>query len=254
MINSNSSMLTLLFLLTTIVNGAPKSNLQPVQQLMALTMPYNAECKHESATIEMALRQLSSGNYNQIQHARNTFLNVARHSNICRNEVVHALMKVMDKPNLDFERQPSDYYLWREGSQLLGELKATEALDLLISHLDMNNGFHSASMVFQPAVLGVRLIGQAAIPKLALALQRNPQAGIRMAAAHCLTSIGGESAMNALRQAQESESNPCVANFILVSLKTFTYKSKSGISFGNKAPQANEQARQSWLLAFRCVE
>jgi hypothetical protein len=109
-------------------------------------------------------------------------------------------------------------------------------------------------MVFQPAVLGVRQIGQAAIPKLARALQQNPKAGIRMAAAYCLTSIGGESAMNALKQAQESESNLCVANFILVSLKTFTYKSKSGISFDNEAPQANEEARQSWLLAFRCVE
>ena len=137
---------------------------------------------------------------------------------------------------------------------MLGELKAIEALDLLISRLDLTNGFHSSSMVFQPAILGVTRMGQAATSKLALALQQNPKARIRMAAAYCLTEIGGVSAMNALRRAQEHESDPCVAKFIRISLNTFTYKSKSGISFGNKAPEANKDARQSWLMAFQCVE
>src|ERR1051325_6538799 len=101
MINKHSSILALLLLLMTIDNGATGSNLQPNHQSMKLTRLYNAECPHESGTIEMALRQLSSGNYNQIQQARNTVLNFARQSNMCREEVVLALMKVMDKPNLD---------------------------------------------------------------------------------------------------------------------------------------------------------
>ena len=60
--------------------------------------------------------------------------------------------------------------------------------------------------------------------------------------------------MNALKQAQAGETNQCVANFIRVSLNTFTYRSKIGLSFDNQAPQANTQARQNWQLAFQCVE
>ena len=212
------------------------------------------ECKHEPTIIEMALKQLSSGNYNQTLHARNALLKVAHKSNACKQAIVHSLMVAMDKPNLDFERHIPDYYLWREGSQLLGELRAVEALDLLISHLDLTNGFHSSSMVFQPALLGVRQMGQVAIPKLALALQQHAKPSIRLGAAYCLTEIGGVAAMNVLARAQEGERNSCVANFIGVSLKTFSYKTKNGISFDNKAPQANSDGRRSWLMAFQCVE
>jgi hypothetical protein len=211
-------------------------------------------CKHDQGIIGMALKQLSSGDYNQTLHARNILLNVAHESNACKQAIVRALMVAMDQPILDFERHTSDYYLWREGSQLLGELRAVEALDLLISHLDLTNGFHSSSMAFQPAILGVRQMGQAAIPKLALALQQHAKPSIRLAAAYCLTDIGGVAAMNALTRAQEGESNSCVANLIRVSLKTFSYKTKSGISFDNKAPQANSDGRRSWLMAFQCVE
>jgi HEAT repeat protein len=137
---------------------------------------------------------------------------------------------------------------------LLGELRAIEALDLLIAHLDATNGFHSSSMVFQPAIIGVRQMGKAAVPKLTLALKENPKPSIRMAAAYCLTDIGGEAAMHALSQAQEDESNRCVTNFIRVSLNTFRYQSKNGIAFDNDAPQANGEARGRWLLAFQCVE
>jgi HEAT repeat protein len=248
-------MLAVLLLAMTSEDGATKSNLQPIYDSAELSIfVYSSDCKDQFGTIGMALRQLSSGNYDEIQQARHTLVNFARQSNTCRQEVVRALIKAMDKPNLDFERQPANYYLWREGSQLLGELKATEALDLLISHLDMTNGFHSASMVFQPAIMGLRQMGPAAVSKLIVVLQQSPKASIRMAAAYCLTIIGGEAAMKALRQALDGESNPCVANFITVSLNTFTYKSKSGISFDNEAPQANTEVRQSWLMAFQCVE
>jgi hypothetical protein len=39
----------------------------------------------------------------------------------------------------------SGYYLWREGSELLGKLKASEALDLLTSHMRMNDGEWSSA-------------------------------------------------------------------------------------------------------------
>ena len=136
----------------------------------------------------------------------------------------------------------------------MGELRAIESLDLLISHLDLTNGFHSNSKIFQPAILGVRQMGQAAVPKLAIALQQNQRVGVRMAAAYCLTDIGGLSALNALRKAQKTEGNQCVSRFITLSLSTFSYKSKGQLVFDNKAPQANVEARRNWLMAFECVD
>jgi hypothetical protein len=210
-------------------------------------------CADESGAIRAALAGLSSREYAQVEQAKKTLLNYSKKSPACRNKVVRSLMEMMDKPDLDLERDISSYIVWREGSRLLGELKATEALDLLISHLDLTNGFHSASMVFQPAVLGVRQMGEAAIPKLAVALRESPKPGVRKAAVYCLTAIGGATAMDVLKQAQASESNECVARYIEISLSTFSYKSKSGpIRFDNDAPQADAEARQNWLAAFRC--
>jgi hypothetical protein len=260
MISKHLSTVLAVFLLgLTVDNGATKRNSQLVnrsQNQVNSGGVYKVDCTEtdESGNIGIALRHLSSGEYQQIRQARNTLLSYAHQSSHCRKEVVRALIEGMDRPNLDFERQLSNYYLWREGSQLLGELKATEALDLLISHLDMTNGFHSASMVFQPAIQGVRQMGQAAIPKLVIALRQDPKARLRLAAAYCLTDIGGKSAMDALRQARDGETNQCVANFIRISLNTFSYKSKNGFSFDNEAPQATTDARRSWLMAFECSE
>jgi hypothetical protein len=250
---SHSTPVLAVFLLMTVYNGAISNHLHSVVGSIESSIVYKDDCTNESG-IGMALLQFSSGNYDQTHKARRALMNFARQSNACRQQVVHALMKAMDKPNLDFERQPSNYYLWREGSQLLGELNAIEALDLLISHLDKTNGFHSFSMVFQPAILGVRQMGQAAVPKLALALKKNPTASVRMAVAYCLTCIGGKLALTALTEAQAGETNQCVANFIKVSLNTFTYRSKSGLSFDNQAPQADLNARRDWQMAFECVE
>lgn len=104
----------------------------------------------------------------------------------------------MDQPALDFESNPPIYFLWREGAMLPGELKATEAIDLLISHLHLNNGYHSASRTFQPAIPGIIRMGEQAVPKLTTALEQPPNPRLRLAAVICLTSIGGPSAMKAL--------------------------------------------------------
>jgi len=243
------------FLTVAIQHWSTTRNGQPVNRPVEFTNKIgNDFCKHDAGEVRTTVEHLSSGDYNQILQARNILLGTARQSSDCRQLVIRSLMKAMDQPDLDFERQPSSYFLWREGSQLLGELKATEALDLLISHLNLTNGFHSSSMTFQPAILGVRQMGQPALPKLALALQQNPSAGVRMAAVYCLTEIGGLSAMNALKQAQVGERSSCVNNYIKISLSTFTYESKTGISFDNQAPQANADARHGWLTAFECVE
>ena len=215
----------------------------------------NADCGAQLTDIRSAIHTFSSGEYEPIQQAREVLLRGANRSAECRSAIIKMLMVEMDQPGLDLEKQASNYFLWREGSELLGDLKATEALDLLISHLHLHNGYHSASQVFQPAIRGVTKIGSAAIPKLSVALQENPNSRLRLAAAYCLASIGGPSAMRILREVEESESNACVLQFIRISLDTFMYKTKSGrIRFDNEAPQADSKKRMQWLLAFQCVD
>ena len=209
----------------------------------------------ELADIRTSLQQLSTGEHSEIEMARKTLLDIARKSEKGRTQVIKALMSNMNKPNLNLERDRSDYYLWREGADLLGELKATEALDLLISHLHLTDGFHSSSMVHQPAILGVRRMGSIAIPKLETVLQQSSNRDTRMAAAFCLTEIGGASALTALKRALDVESNQCVIRFINVSLRVFSYQTKSGlVSFDNEAPQADINARREFFMAYQCID
>jgi hypothetical protein len=223
--------------------GEPRSNTSP-----------SMTCDHKADDIKSALHNLFTGEFSQVEQARPRLLKYAKESQACRQAVVHSVMKNMDIPNLKFEGELANYLIWREGAILLGELQATEALDLLISHLDLNNGFHSGSKIFQPAILGVSRIGKAAVPKLTVALLESQKVGVRMAAAYCLTVIGGRSAMDALKKAQRSETDRCVARYIHISLDTFSYKSHGRIRFDNDAPQANLDMRRNWMMAFECVE
>ena len=251
----SAPLLAFLFLVLAINGFSYTNDLEPTDHLIEVVQIGDTNaCESKRGIVEMALQQFSSGDYNQSVQARKSLIKIASVSNVCKQLVVKQLMEAMDQPNLDFEKQPTNYYLWREGAEILGQLRATEALDLLISHLDLTNGFHSNSMVFQPAMLGVSQMGTPAIPKLSIALQQNRNPRIRMAAAYCLTEIGGPLAMNALRDAQQSESSSCAVNFIRISLSTFTYHSKKGTSFDNAAPQATLSARQNWLEAFQCTD
>lgn len=215
----------------------------------------NRGCDSRLTKIAVEVRRFSSGDYNETKSARDALLRYSKQSPQCRALVIKTLMHHMDQPKLNFEQDASSYYLWREGSQFLGELKATEALDLLISHLHLDNGYHSASQVHQPAITGILKMGPVAVPKLAAALHQNSNPRLRLAAAYCLTSIGGLSAMDALRNVLASETDKCVSRFIDVSLNTFVHKSKSGhIVFSTTAPEADIQRRTQWLAAFQCTD
>src|SRR5947208_2859158 len=86
----------------------------------------NTNLDDEADNIKAALQHLSSGEYSRIQLGRTILLANARKCPACRQRVVQALMTDMDKQSVNIERDMSDYYLWREGSILLGNLKATE--------------------------------------------------------------------------------------------------------------------------------
>lgn len=192
----------------------------------AAPSPLPAACLPPEDTTD-ALRKLSSGDSSQTNQAREFFFNKSRESETCRAEAISALMRAMDKPDLDFRGSKETYYLWRDGAELLGDLKATEAIDFLVAHLGLiNDASYSMSMRHRPALLGLIRMGEIAIPKLDEVLQHNPDWQLRHDAVYCIATIGGPQAVNSLSQALSSESHKCVSRFIKISLDSFDEKGK----------------------------
>lgn len=180
-------------------------------------------------------KKLSSEDWVEADQARKILLKYSNESPVCRTKIIKMLIHSMNKRELNFVVDRRSYFLWLNGSTLLGELQAVDAIDLLIDHLDLNDGDFSASMVHQPAVRGIIAMGAASVPRLTVALQHNPNRNIRLAAALCLKDIGGPSATDALKQALTSESDQCIRRFIELSFEPPT-----------------DEVLQQRLLAFRC--
>jgi hypothetical protein len=159
-----------------------------------------------------------SSNYNEAQTAQQLLRKKVRESSVCRQRIIAAVMKAMDKPNLDISRDQASADLWREGAVLLGDLKAVESLDLLLSHIKMTDGEFSMTMSQQPALDGIVRMGPLAIPRLKLLL-RDDDSQTRYYAVYCLYQIGGSSARRILQQALPTEVDQCVKRIIIVSLK-----------------------------------
>jgi hypothetical protein len=203
----------------------------------------------QSDSLTTQIEQLATGS----EAARMKLLKESRKSSRRRIQIIKALMAAMDQPNLNFSEQGHDYFLWREGSGLLGQLKAIESLDLLISHLDLNDGFFDASMTHQPAIVGVVAMGQPAVPKLDYALQHNANRDIRMAAVFCLGAIGGRDGKNAIRRALSSESDPCVRRLLSSSLDLYAKELRASNRSATAADFSAElTARKERLIAFSC--
>ena len=159
-----------------------------------------------------------SSNYNEAQVAQLLLREKARESSACRQQIIAAIMTAMDKPNLDISRDQASDDLWREGAVLLGDLKAVESLDLLLSHMKMANANFSTTMSHQPALEGIIRMGPLAIPGLK-SLLRNGDRHIRYYSVYCLYQIRGMSARRALEEALPRESDVCVRRAMIVSLK-----------------------------------
>jgi hypothetical protein len=182
-----------------------------------------------------------SQQYPEAQAAQRVLRKSAKRSSACRHEIIAAVMKTMDKADLDISREQTDANLWREGATLLGDLRATESLDLLLSHITMTDGEWSSTMTHQPALEGIIRMGPVAIPKLQKLFQ-NQDWQTRHYAVYCLASIGGASAKRAIETAAPLETHQCVKRFMLASIKTIDVK------HGGVKPDNGE-----WAKAFMCM-
>lgn len=191
-----------------------KTRLVPDASFPAFSSTYVAQSAClDQGEIENYIEELSRDTTEATEAAQKLF-SLAKTSPERREKTVHALIRAMDKPNLDFLRDRESFFLWSNGAAILGELGAVEALDLLIDRANLHDGLFSASMHHQPAIGGIIAMGGAAVPKLSDALRHNQNRDKRLAVALCLGSIGGQPAMDALKQALATEPDQCVRRFI----------------------------------------
>jgi HEAT repeat protein len=183
-----------------------------------------------------------SRDYPEAQVAQRLLRQSAKRSSACRRQVVAAVMGAMNKPNLDIKWDQASANLWREGAVLLGDLKATESLDLLLAHIKMTDGEFSLTMTHQPALAGIIRMGTLAIPKLKPLLQSKDWE-TRHYAVYCLFWIGGTLARRELERALPTETDRCVKKFMSVSLKTMREA---------KETTSGTSDQSEWVKSFLC--
>lgn len=160
----------------------------------------------------------------------------------CRTQLVQALIRAMEQASNPTDRI-KNYFFWQNGASMLAELKATEALDLLIANIDFTDGFESSLNDF-PALVAILKIGTPAIPKLQVVLKNDSVPYRRKFAVFCIAYIGGGQARRTLASALPGETDPCVKKFLQLSLQAFDNKAKPN--------HISTELNGKWLSAFYC--
>lgn len=146
----------------------------------------SARCFHDSELREnIATLKLQGGE--QVAKVHQAVLTKARTAPGCRKEVVQVLISNMAQATEPAGNQYENFFFWQSGADLLAELQATEALDLLIANIDFTDGWPaSISRYHFPALAAILRIGQPAIPKLQVVLSTDSESHRRKFAAFCI--------------------------------------------------------------------
>lgn len=193
--------------------------------------------------VAMAVRTISQGRYEDQQQAVARLKADAGRSTICRGQVIASVMSAMDQPNVELTVGTPPFFLWHYGTQLLGELKATEALDLLIANFNRHDG-SGFPFDHYPALGGVIIMGEIAMPRLQTALREHPDRFTRRLTVFCIALIGGRSAHQILTRALKDETDPCVASCIKASITAFKNK--------RRPHHISDEQRTTWYTTFLC--
>jgi HEAT repeat protein len=99
------------------------------------------------------------------QDVHDSLLRIADQTPELRSEVIEALLRVLEDPEAGKEAPVA--YRWTTAVNVIGELRATEAIDILIKNLNRTgeNGLVS-SIHYHPVARALAKIGEPAIPQL----------------------------------------------------------------------------------------
>jgi hypothetical protein len=174
------------------------------------------ECREAPSS----MTTLRSADQRERERAKKSILDFARRSSISRQCVIKKTLKIVTEVSIDrdkgaksFWNSPGRFQEWSDATDILGTLRAMEALDVLIDCLDCNDGRFGLSIGPFPATRAVVKFGDQATQKLEAALQQKPP-GIRVMAVQALHAIGGEKAKSILLEALKRETNKSVIDTI----------------------------------------
>jgi hypothetical protein len=182
----------------------------------------------------------------EIAKVSELLLGKAKAGSGCRTQLVQALIDAMAQTTDPKGNEYENFFLWLHGASLLADLKATEALDLLIANIDFTDGWSAIiKESHTPALIAIVRIGQPALPKLQITLTNDPVPYRRQFAAFAIASIGGGQARTALKSALPTETDPCLKKFLQISLEAFNNKQKPN--------HISSALNGKWLGAFYCI-
>lgn len=168
--------------------------------------------------VDQILVKLQSKNHTERVAAKQQLLHMANSSVEVRSQVITRLVSLLEDRAL-LEATDDRSQVWYYSAQVLGDLKAQEAIEVLVQHLDYNNGVMGLSIGHYPALRAIVDIGKPAVPKLTQALLENPEVEIRINAVTALMLIGGQDAKQALKRALLVETDKDVLRHIQYTLK-----------------------------------
>lgn len=171
-----------------------------------------------STSVSHLVDDLYSANLSTATQAKEKVLTMARQSRTNRNEIIRNLLAVFDDPRTE---QVGYSSAWYASAELLGDLKAEEAINALVRHLDYTNGVAGLSLSHFPAAKALTKIGRPAVPALSVALA-DPRPSMRENAARALGEIGGPEAAEVLKNAVKSEKDSDVRFYIAKALEAAT--------------------------------
>jgi HEAT repeat protein len=170
------------------------------------------ENEPQNPPLDKLLQDLRFGNESERSAAKVILVEQSNNSVTSRATLIKALLPAIKGPNrsVEFMRNPDHYKQWRPVVELLGTIRAVEAIDDLIECLDCNHGVFSLSPDVFPATRAIIQIGDQAIPALSRAIEDKTPLE-RYLAAVALAQIGGEKAQVVLEKAARREKDKQLA-------------------------------------------
>lgn len=160
--------LTMAFLMILVAMSAQRSKGFPKRLTLPVTSNEETSitgCMTESEISDALQRLATSNRTTEQQTIAATLRDNASQSAECRKQLVTLLIATLEKTDRDLLLNRSSFLLWHYGSKLLADLKAVEALDLLIANFDLHDGT-PFPFDHHPALVAAADIGEEAIPAL----------------------------------------------------------------------------------------
>jgi HEAT repeat protein len=145
-----------------------------------------ADIRTEFPELPLVRRQVP--NQELQEHVQSELFKIGQQSDEARSEVIHALIRIVDDSVT--RNESLETYRWITAVRVLGDLRAVEAIDVLIKNLDESGSYPLLIKGNStPAQSALGKIGKPAIPHLIEALSNQKQE-IRQNAINALTRMG----------------------------------------------------------------